>query len=252
GRIHVTSEKEKLDKVLAAIPPATLALEPFSVQAEPESVEIDLQRTAVVVIDMQNCFVSKGGMFDLWGWDISVCQKVIEPIKRITTAARAKGMKVVNVAHIYNHDLSDTGGKNSPNWYKDTSLPSHREHPEWGDKFYIDGTWGADIIDELKPQKGDLFVVKPRYSAFWQTNLHNLLQFYSVKYLIFMGVATNVCVEHSLRDAYNYEYFPILISDASGHVGPPFTQDATITNIQYVYGWVATTENILKAIEAKE
>ncbi len=248
----MTSEKEKLDEVIAAIPAATPALAPFNVQAEPEPVEIDLQRTAVVVIDMQHCFVSKGGMFDLFGLDVSVCQRVIEPIKRITAAARVKGMKVVNVAHIYNPDLSDTGGKNSPNWYKDCSLPWQREHPEWGDKFYIGGTWGAEIIDELKPQKDDLFVVKPRYSAFWQTDLHTLLQSYYIKYLIFMGVATNVCVEHSVRDAFNNEYFPILISDASAHAGPPFTQDATIANIQFVYGWVTTTENILKAIEAKK
>ncbi|MFC1995589.1 isochorismatase family protein [Chloroflexota bacterium] len=248
----MTSEQENLDEVMAALPPATPALEPFNVQAEPEPVEIDLQRTAVVVIDMQNCFVSKGGMFDLFGIDVSVCLKVIEPIKRITTAARAKGMKVVNVAHIYNRDLSDTGGKNSPNWYKDCSLPWQREHPEWGDKFYIEGTWGADIVDELKPQQGDLSVVKPRYSAFWQTNLHSLLKSNNIKYLIFMGVATNVCVEHSLRDAFNNEYFPILVSDASAHAGPPYTQDATLANIKFVYGWVATTENILKAIKAKK
>ena len=248
----MTSEKEKLDAILAAIPPATPALEPVNVQAAPDTVEMDLQRTAVVVIDMQNCFVSNGGMFDLWGFDVSVSQKVIGPIKRITTAARAKGMKIVNVAHIYSPDLSDTGGENSPNWYKDKALPSHRENPEWGDKFYIGGTWGAEIVDELKPQKDDLFVVKPRYSAFWQTNLHTLLQSYSIKYLIFVGVATNVCVEHSVRDAYNYEYFPILISDASAHVGPPFTQDATIANIQFVYGWVTTTENILEAIGVKK
>ncbi len=247
----MTSEKEKLDEVLAAILPATPALEPFNVQAEPTPLEIDLQRTAVIVIDMQNCFVSKGGMFDLWGWDISACQRVIEPIKRITTTARAKGMKIVKVAHVCNPDLSNSGGKNSPNWYN-TFLPSYREHPEWGDKFYIGDTWGADIIDELKPQKGDLFVVKQRYSAFWQTNLHILLQSYSIKYLIFTGVTTNVCVEHSVRDAYNYEYFPILISDASGNVGPSFTHDATLITIQNIYGWVTTTNDILKAIEAKK
>ena len=248
--MHYT--KEQLDKALAGMPPVIPALQPFTLQAEPAPVEIDLQRTAIVVIDMQNCFVSKGGMFDLWGWDISPSLQVIKPIKRITTAARANGIKVVNVVHVYNPDLSDTGGTHSPNWYKDTSVSSNREHPEWGDFFYIDGTWGAEIVDELKPQEGDLFVKKPRYSAFWQTNLHTLLQSLHIKYLIFMGVATNICVEHSVRDAYNYEYFSIVVSDASGYCGPPICQDATLTNIQYVYGWVATTESILKALEAKK
>ena len=247
----MTSEKERLDKVISAIPPVTSALEPFNLQAEPGPLEIDLNRTAIIVIDMQNCFVSKGGMFDLWEWDIRPCQKAIEPIKRITQAARSKGVKVVKVVHVYDSDLSNTGGSNSPNWYKDTSLSSYREHPEWGDKFFIKGTWGADIVDELKLEEGDLFVVKPRYSAFWKTNLDIILRTHNIKYVVFTGVATNVCVEHSVRDAYDYEYFPIVISDATGAIGPPFMQEATLINIKFVYGWVTDTESILKAIAAK-
>ena len=217
-------------------------------QAEPEPLKIDVQRTAVIVVDMQNCFISKGGVFDLCGLDILPCQKVIEPIKKITTAARAKGLKIVNVVHVYSPDLRDAGGPNSPNWYKDISLASQREHPEWQDKFYIHGTWGAEIIDQLKPQEGDLFVEKPRYGAFFQTNLDTLMKTYNIKYLVFVGLTTNCCVEASIREAYNLDYFCILVSDATMTVAPAFVKDATIYNIKYMWGWVTTTENVLKAI----
>lgn len=223
-------------------------LEPIMLEAEPEPLEIDRQRSAVIVIDMQNAFVSKGGMFDLWRFDISGGQKIIGPIKKITSAAQAKGCKVVYLAQRYSPDLHDSGGLGSPNWYKEGSLASYREQPEWRDKLLIRGTWGADIVKELKPQEGDILVEKPRYSAFFQTNLDIILKTYNIKYLVFVGIATNICVEASIRDAFYLEYFPILISDAVVNNGPAFTQEATIFNVKCVYGWVTTTENLVKAM----
>ena len=96
--------------------------------------EIDLQRTAVIVIDMQHTFVSKGGKFDLRGEDISKTQTIIEPIKRITSTARAKGIHVIYVAHHHSPDFHDSGGPDSPNWYKST-ITDYRERakPQTGD-----------------------------------------------------------------------------------------------------------------------
>ena len=242
-------EKESLDvPELPAMLSRTPTLQPVLLAAEPTPLEMDVQRTAVIVIDVQNAFACKGGFFDLRGEDISAIQKVIEPIKKITTSARAKGLKVIYVVHVYAPDLCDSGGPNSPNWYKDSTIAGYREHTEWRDKFYVRGTWGANIIDELKPKKGDLFVEKPRFSAFFQTNLDIILKTFNVKYLIFVGLTTNICVEASIRDAYNFDYFPILVSDAVMNNGPAFTQEATIYNIQCVYGWVTSTESILRAI----
>ena len=68
--------------------------------AEPEPIDIDLQRTAVVVVDMQNAFISKGGMFDLRGFDVTPNQKIIEPIKKVCDAARNNGVKVIYIVHI--------------------------------------------------------------------------------------------------------------------------------------------------------
>ena len=114
----------------------------FILQAEPQSLEIDLSKTAVIVIDMQNAFLSKGGMVDLRGADISKPRKAVEPIKALTSAARARGLKVIYVAHRYSPDMRDSGGPNSPAWHK-SDQKSYREHPEWHDRHLITGTWGA-------------------------------------------------------------------------------------------------------------
>ena len=104
-------------------------------------------------------------------------------------------------------DLSDTGGPNSPYWYK-LVLSGYREHPEWRDKMLFRGTWGADIIDELKPPEGEIVVEKPFYSAFVDTKLDTILKSLDIKYLIFTGIATNICVETTIRDAHQLGYLP--------------------------------------------
>jgi ureidoacrylate peracid hydrolase len=111
------------------------------------------------------------------------------------------------------------------------------------------GTRDWEIIDELKPQPGDFIVDKHRYSGFVGTDLDTVLRTYNVKYLLFIGLATNVCVESTLRDAYFHEYFPVLISDGCGNIGPGFTQEATIWNVTQVFGWVTTCHNLVKALK---
>ena len=226
----------------------TPPLEPVTLQAEPKPLEIDRQRLAIVVIDMQNAFVSKGGMFDLMGYNLSLTQKIIEPINNINNAARIKGIKVLYVAHRYSPDLRESGGPNSPSWHKGGALGLYREHPEWRDKLLIRGTWGTEIVEELKPPEGEIVIEKPSFSAFFGTNMDVVLKTYNIKYLAFVGTATNICVEASIRDACYHGYFPILIADATSNTGPPLTQEATIFNVKSVYGWVTTTESIIEAM----
>ena len=237
------------EKVIRLMAAPTSALARVLVQAEPEPLEIDLQRFAVIVIDMQNAFVSKGGMFDLMGRDITQTQEIIEPIRKITSAARAKRVKVIYVTHPYSSDLRESGGQNSPNWYKESSLRLYREHPEYRDKLLIRGTWGAEIVDKLKPQEGDIGVEKPRYSAFFRTNLDIILKTHNIKYLAFVGTATNICVETSIRDAFNLDYFCILISDAVAPVSPQFILEATTFSVKLCFGWIATTQDLMKALQ---
>ena len=214
--------------------------------AEPEPIEIDLARSAVIVVDMQNAFVSTGGVFEARGFDVVSIQKVIEPIRRICDLARRKKIKVIYIAHVLSPDLREVG-PDSSFWYK--SVKVYREDPRWRDKYIIRGTWGVAIVDALKPQEGDLLVEKPRFSAFFGTNLDTILKTHNLKYLFFTGCATNICVEASIRDAANLSYSPILISDATANNGPPSMQEGTIFNVKLAFGWVTDSKNLLKAME---
>lgn len=237
---------------VSGMPYITLGAEKLvSVQAKPEPVKIDLTRTAVIVVDMQNAFASKGGMFDLVGQDISGAKSVIATNKQIISAARKAGIKVIYLLMSYSPDMSDSGGPGSPNWHKEFGLVMMNKKPEYKGKFLIRDSWDEAVVDELKPEPGDIVIRKMRYSGFRGTSLDVVLKTYNIKNLIFTGIATNVCVESTLRDGYFLDYWPILVADATNNAGPPITQQATLWNIEALFGWVTTTQNILEAIAGK-
>jgi ureidoacrylate peracid hydrolase len=219
-----------------------------TVQAEPEPIEIDFSKTAVIVVDMQNAFVRRGGYWDLAGWDISATQRIIRPCQEIVDAARGKGIKIIYLQMGCSPDLSDIGGQDSPNRRKSRGLVLIHQRPELRDKLYIYGSWGADIIEELEPKPGDIVIRKQKYDGFIGTNLDIVLRTYGLKYLIFIGTATNICVESTLRHAFFLEYFPILMADAVSQLGTSTTQEATIFNVRYIFGWVTNSESFLNAI----
>ncbi len=230
------------------LPPLTPAIQPATLEAQPEPLPLDLQRSAVIVIDMQNAFASKGGMVDLMGLDISENLRIVGVIKKIIDASRARGVGVIYVVHYYSQDLRETGGPNSGFWYN-VHVKGIREHAEWKDKAIIRGTWGAEIVKELKPHQDEIVVVKPKYNAFFGTDLDTTLKAYDIKYLVFVGIATNICVEAAIRDACNLDYFPILVSDATAPAGPPSAQEATINNVKLCFGWITNSENILRTFQ---
>ena len=112
-------------------------------------------RTAIVVVDMQNAYASKGGMLDLGtGIDEARIRPVIEANKKLLGAARTVGVKIVYLQFGYKPDLSDAGGPQSPNVRKQMAFKLIKERPEVRDKLIIEGTWGWQIIDELANASG--------------------------------------------------------------------------------------------------
>ncbi|WP_375204280.1 cysteine hydrolase family protein [Hyphococcus sp.] len=219
----------------------------ITLAARPDPVDVALDQSALVVVDMQNAFASKGGMLDLAGHDISAAAAVVDINKKIIAAAREAGVKIVYLQVGYKPDLSDAGGPLSPNYHKELSLRTMRERPELDGKLLIHGTWDWEIVDALKPQPGDLVIRKSRYSGFAGTTLDNDLRARNIRYLFFTGIATNVCVESTARDAYFEEYWPIMVEDAMNHAGPDFVRDATIWNFENVFGWVTDSDNLIGA-----
>jgi len=224
----------------------------ITIEANPQPILVDLARTALLVVDMQNAFARKGGYFDLVGLDITPIQRIIEPCKKIINAAHATGIRILYLQMGCSQDFSDKGSPDAPSSIKSRVLSMMKEHPEWKDKFYIYGTWGAEIIEELKPREGDIVVKKQKHDGFIGTNLDIILRTLGTKYLFFVGAATNICVESTLRHAFSLDYFPILVSDAVSQMGSNITQDATILNVQSTFGWVTNAEDLVHAIRTIE
>ena len=221
------------------------------VATKPEPIKLDIERTALIVVDMQNAFCKKGGMFDVLGrLDEAKAKRVIETDNKVIEASRRKGIKIVYLRMTYRPDLANAGGPESPNYWKEGGLVAMREHPEWKGRFLTIDTWDWEIIDELKPQPEDIVVNKNRYSGFANTELDAILRTQSIKYLVFIGIATNVCVESTIRDAYFHEYFPAMVSDGCGNTGPDFTQEATTWNVSELFGWVASSDDLVQALLA--
>jgi ureidoacrylate peracid hydrolase len=219
-------------------------------EARPEPQKIELARTALVVVDMQNAFCSKGGMFDTLGLlNEDRVKPVVARLISVIKTARSVNLKLIYLRMGYRPDLADAGGPESPNYWKEGSLASARQHPELKDRILVEGSRDWQIIDELKPQAGDLIVNKNRYSGFPNTNLDIVLKTHNLKHLLFTGLFTNICVESTIRDAYFHEYFPVLVSDCCGNMGPDYTQDATIWAVASVFGWVTDTAALLAALD---
>ena len=209
---------------------------------------MDPRETAVVVVDMQNAYASAGGYLDLAGFDIAGAAGVIEKIAVLVETARKSGVTVVFFRNGWDPEYLEAGGPGSPNWWKSNALKTMRERPELQGQLLAKGTWDYALVDRLQPEPGDIVIEKPRYSAFYNTALDSVLRARGIKNLAFCGIATNVCVESTLRDGYHREYFGVLLEDATHQAGPPFLQEATAYNVEKFFGWVSNTADFCGAV----
>jgi ureidoacrylate peracid hydrolase len=218
--------------------------------AKPAPVEIDLGKAAVVVVDMQNAFASKGGMLDIAGVNISGAAQVVRSIKEIVDAGRRAGIPIVFLQMGYKPDLSNSGGPGSPNYHKELAMHLMNCRPELKGKLLTEGSWDFDIVEELKPQPQDIVIVKTRYSGFQGTTLDSQLRMRGIQFLFLTGIATNVCVESTLRHGYFLDYWPLLIADATMQAGPAALQEATLFNVESFFGWTVRSEEFLAALKS--
>ena len=136
----------------------------------------------------------------------------------------------------------EAGGPGSPNYHKSNALKTMRKRRELHGKFLAKGGWDYELIDQLKPQDGDIVVAKTRYSGFFNSTLDSTLRSRGIRNLVFTGIATNVCVESTLRDAFHLEYFAVMLEDATHELGGAAIQQATVYNVETFFGWVSTVE----------
>jgi ureidoacrylate peracid hydrolase len=212
----------------------------ITLPARPEPIRVAVDETAVVVIDMQNAYASPGGYVDLAGFDISGAAGTIGRIATVLETARGAGVQVIYLQNGWDPDYVEAGGEGSPNWHKSNALKTMRARPELQGKLLARGGWDYELVDALKPRPGDIQLHKTRYSAFFNSQLDSVLRARGIRNIVFVGIATNVCVESTLRDGFHLEYFGVMLEDATHHLGPDFIQQASVYNVEKFFGWVTT------------
>jgi ureidoacrylate peracid hydrolase len=223
-----------------------------TLSARPEPLRLAVEETAVVVVDMQNAYASPGGYLDLAGFDVAGAKAAITATQETLKVAREAGVTVIFFQNGWDKDYVEAGGSGSPNWHKSNALKAMRQRPELQGKLLAKGGWDYALIDELQPQPGDIIVPKSRYSGFFNSQFDSILRARGIRNLVFCGVATNVCVESTLRDGFHLEYFGLVIEDATHQAGPDFVQKAAIYNIETFFGWVTNTADFRRAFAQTE
>ena len=196
----------------------------------------DPRYAALVVVDVQNDFVSPQGSAGKRGEDVSGAMAMIPNLTRLIDEARKAGLTVVYIRTTHS-EWTDT-----PSWI-------YRSSQKSGLHTCREGTWGAEFFEGIEPLPSERVVVKHRYSAFIHTDLNTVLKAKNIQSVLVCGVATNVCVETTARDAYMYDYYVTLIDDCSAayetklHLG-------TLENIRRHFGMVASSGEIIETWRA--
>jgi nicotinamidase-related amidase len=214
--------------------------------AEPYELELDLTKTALLIIDMQRDFVLPGGFGEALGNDVTPLQATIAPTRRVLDAARRLSMMIIHTREGHRQDLSDC---------PPSKLGRGRGKTRIGDpgpmgRILVRGEIGHDIVPELYPKLGETVIDKPGKGAFYATDLELILRNRRIVTLIVCGVTTEVCVNTSVREANDRGFECVVLSDCVGSYFPEF-QTAALAMVKAqggIFGWVSDSRRALAAL----
>ena len=210
---------------------APVRIDPFA----PARWELVRGRTAVVVIDPQNDFLHEGGWYAQQGIDISHMRRIVEPTKELVAEARRRGVPVVWTRHGY-ADAAEAG-------------PFLELRPFLEQGGLRRDTWGWELYDELDVQPEDPIVAKNRLSAFFNTNLEDVLRDLDVETVLIAGVLTNQCVAATSKDACFRDFKPIVVEECTGTT-LPHLHEPTIEMMKVGWADVRSVEEALADLRA--
>ena len=241
---HVTEAHANLVRTTA--PPL-----PLKLQARPKPITIDLARTGIIIIDMQNDFCHPDGWLASIGVDITPARAPIAPLNALLPALRAIDIPVIwvnwgtrpdrlNLSPALRHVYDPTGhGPGLGDQLPRTGYPVLQA-----------GSWSSRVVDELSPPDGDIHVAKHRMSGFWDTPLDSILRNLRLDTVLFAGVNLDQCVLHTLADANFLGYDTILVEDCAATTNPDFCREATLLNIRQIFGFTVTSAAMLESLRA--
>ncbi|HLH21520.1 MAG TPA: isochorismatase family cysteine hydrolase [Chloroflexota bacterium] len=180
--------------------------------------------TALVVVDMQNDFCDSR--------HFPMAEPMLPRLVRFTAAARAAGLPIIRFR------MLNTPQTSSAVW------TSHLGEGPIQHQICVPGTPGAEFHPDFQPAPGDIVITKPRYSGFIGTNFETILRTLGVRALICTGIATNVCVESLARDAFQRDYYTIVVSDCTA-TRSQAEHEASLHILRRRFGVVATADEII-------
>lgn len=224
---------------------------PVTVPALPQTVTLDLARTAVVVVDMQNDFCDDRGWLASIGVDVTGAAGPVPVLADLLPRLRGCDVPVVwlnwgnrpdranlppGVLHVYNPTGDGVGIGDA--------LPGS------GARVLEAGSWSTELVAGLEPEPGDVHVAKYRMSGFWDTPLDSILRNLRIDTLLFAGVNADQCVLATLSDAACAGYDVIMMEDAVATTSPAYCLDATLYNVRQVYGFTLLARDLAAAAAA--
>jgi nicotinamidase-related amidase len=219
-------------------------------EAEPETLSVDLDKSALIIIDMQRDFLEPGGFGAALGNDVSQLQAAVGPCQETLSAARAIGMLVIHTREGHRPDLTD-----APPHKVERGDPSTRiGAPGPMGRILIRGEPGHDIIPELYPLASEPVIDKPGKGAFYQTDLELMLHNRGIDTLFVCGVTTEVCVNTTVREANDRGFRCIVLSDCCASYFPKF-HEAGLAMIKAqggIFGSVTGSKSLLASLQARE
>ncbi|MFE4105730.1 cysteine hydrolase family protein [Almyronema epifaneia] len=228
-----------------------LPLQEISLPTQTKRLKLDLHKTACVVVDMQNDFCHADGWLAHIGVDITPARQPIAPLQTLLPQLRQIQVPILwlnwgnrpdllNISAGLRHVYNPTGtgvGLGDP-------LPQNQA------PVLTKGSWAAAVVDELTPAPTDIQVDKYRMSGFWDTPLDSILKNLGRTTLLFAGVNADQCVLCTLQDANFLGYDCILLQDCTATTSPSFCLQATVYNVNQIFGFVTESSHLLAAIAA--
>jgi ureidoacrylate peracid hydrolase len=191
----------------------------------------DPELTSLIVVDVQNDFCSPQGACAKVGNDVTAAQEMVPRLLHLIEEARKVALPIVYIQTTHS-EWTDT-----PSWL-------HRRPDGRKPETCRQGTWGAEFYGGISPLPHERTVIKHRYSAFINTDLNTVLKARGVESVLVTGVATNVCVETTARDAFMYDYYVTMVDDCSAAYDPRM-HEATLQNMRQHFGLVASSQEII-------
>jgi ureidoacrylate peracid hydrolase len=218
--------------------------------ALPNNVEIDLARSALVVVDMQNDFCHPKGWFGQKGINVRPMRKPIAVISKLLQAWRkAEGTVVWLNWGVRPDRLNLPPGIQFTGQRKAGGVGYAQRSAEDRGLSVVAGEWGAQLVDEFTVEPGDITVFKHRLSGFWDNELDSILRGQGITTLLFSGVNTDRCVFSTLQDAGFLGYDCILLKDACSTPSPAYVSRAIYFIVAQLHGFVAMTDGLFEALK---